>query len=1033
MTVVQGWLAPLWSLRASSLVPRSLLTALVAVAVVAAPLRFVAGRPSSPARSMPSVAHARSGLDALPLQAQGVISTALGAADPAFRATHTSVGYRAHGGGVGVDVTHGGVDLIVATGSIRLSLTGIGHGDNLQRVGPGSTTVHRNRVAVAHRIASEWYAGGPLGVEQGLTVNRRPAGNNGALTLHLVMRGSLLARYSDQGLTFQTRTGRTVLRLGGLSAVDASGRSLRSALILQPGQMLLRVADARARYPVRIDPFIQQGTKLNAACTLFCSGPNGTGESGGPNGSFLGWSAALSADGNTALVGAVTDDSNVGAAWVFTRSGGSWSQQGPKLVANCTTGCGGASGTGEVGQGTFGWSVALSADGNTALIGARNDDSANGAAWVFTRSGGSWSQQGAKLVGGCTSACGGPNGTGGTAGGRFGQSVALSADGNTALIGGPSDGVDVGAAWVFTRSNLTWTQQGAKLVGDCMSACFGPNGTGESGDSEFATGVALASDGNTALIGVGGGDGAAWVFTRSGGTWSQQGAKLVGDCTSACGGPNGTGETGEGHLGLSVALSGDGNTALVGASFDHDDGGAAWVFTRSDGTWSQQGPKLVGDCTSACGGPDGTGESGAGSFGSSLALSFDGNTALIGAPFDGNGGATWSFGRVGGAWSQESPKLVGDCTGACTGPNGTGESGQGEFGFAAALSSDGTTALISAASDNSIDGAAWVFTDPAPCSDVGASTAPGGGLATIALSCSAPPSASITYSIVTSPAHGALEPINQSNGQVTYISQPGYVGSDSFTYEATDSAGAANVATATINVPPLPPAPPTCVNVTAKTRAGGGAASVKLSCRAPAGVPFSYAIVASPAHGTVSAIAQGSGELVYVSRLGYHGTDHFTYRASDAGGASRPAVATITVPKPLGTLAFSLLGWFFNPAHAYSTISSMTGSDLPVGTKVSITCHGGRCRFKPHSATVRAGSQCKRKHPQCTAKTGTRSIDLTPLVRHSRYPAGAGLTVSFTKPGYVGKVWIFHIRPGRLPMWRATCLAPGSLTPGRGC
>ena len=97
--------------------------------------------------------------------------------------------------------------------------------------------------------------------------------------------------------------------------------------------------------------------------------------------------------------------------------------------------------------------MALSSDGNTALIGGPNDNSGVGAAWVFTRSSEKWTQQGAKLTGG------GESGVG-----KFGASVALSSDGNTALIGGPNDGpFPVGAVWVFTRSGSVWTQQGAKL------------------------------------------------------------------------------------------------------------------------------------------------------------------------------------------------------------------------------------------------------------------------------------------------------------------------------------------------------------------------------------------------------------------------------------------------------------------------------------------------------------------------------------------------------------------------------------------
>ena len=125
---------------------------------------------------------------------------------------------------------------------------------------------------------------------------------------------------------------------------------------------------------------------------------------------------ALSSDGNTALIGGPSDNGEVGAAWVFTRSGSTWTQQGAKL-----TGAGKRSA-----RRPFGRSVALSADGNTALIGRPQATTAQvGAAWVFTRSGSTWTQQGAKLTGGGESRAG-----------DFGYSVALSADGNTALIGG---------------------------------------------------------------------------------------------------------------------------------------------------------------------------------------------------------------------------------------------------------------------------------------------------------------------------------------------------------------------------------------------------------------------------------------------------------------------------------------------------------------------------------------------------------------------------------------------------------------------
>jgi hypothetical protein len=338
-----------------------------------------------------------------------------------------------------------------------------------------------------------------------------------------------------------------------------------------------------------------------------------------------GWSVAVSADGNTAIVGGPEDNTNVGAAWVYTRSGGVWTQQGSKLTA-----------IDAVGAANQGNAVALSADGNTAIVGGYSDNSSAGAAWIFTRSGGVWTQQGAKLVG---------TGAAGTQS-LQGYAVALSADGNTALVGGPHDSSGVigvpqgiGAAWVYTRSGGVWTQQGAKLIG---SGAAPGNLAAEQGWS-----VALSADGNTALVGgpddnpngQGASVGATWVFTRSGGAWTQQGAKLIG-----------TGAIGDANQGWSVALSGDGNTAIVGGPVDNTDGnndsiGAAWIYTQSGGVWTQQGAKLVG-----------SGVSSAADQGWSVALSADGNTALVGGFAFQPSGATWVFTRSGGAWTQQGAK-----------------------------------------------------------------------------------------------------------------------------------------------------------------------------------------------------------------------------------------------------------------------------------------------------------------------------------------------------------------------------------------
>ena len=214
-----------------------------------------------------------------------------------------------------------------------------------------------------------------------------------------------------------------------------------------------------------------------------------------------------------------------------------------------------------------------------------------------------FTQQGPKLVG-----------TGAVGVFAFGQgfSVSLSGDGNTAIVDNDATGASAGAAWVYTRSDEVWTQR-AKLVG-----------TGAIGDAEQGHSVSLSGDGNTAIAGGSGdndGVGSAWVFTRSGAVWSQQ-AKLVG-----------TGAVGNAAQGFSVSLSGEGNTAIVGGFVDNDVAGAAWVYTRSGGVWSQFGSKLVGS--------DAVGNA---AQGSSVSLSGDGNTAIVGGLFDNSGvGAAWVF------------------------------------------------------------------------------------------------------------------------------------------------------------------------------------------------------------------------------------------------------------------------------------------------------------------------------------------------------------------------------------------------------
>ena len=361
------------------------------------------------------------------------------------------------------------------------------------------------------------------------------------------------------------------------------------------------------------------------------------------------FSVSVSVDGDTALIGAYHDYDggiNSGSVYVFTHSENTWVEQTKLLALDRANSDG------------FGVSVSLS--GNTALIGADYDDDNgknSGSVYVFTRSGNSWTEQ-AKILA-----------SDGAAGDYFGHSVCLSSD--TAIIGayGDNDGRGPlsGSAYVFTRSGSTWTEQAKLLPSD--------------GKEWDRFGDSVSINGNIALVGADWADwdypyghaaGSVYVFTRSGSTWTQQAKLQASDGVEFA------------HFGKSVSLSGD--TVLIGAYGDDDNGdfsGSAYVFTRTGSTWTQQAKLLASD---------GTGSEG---FGKSVSLS--GDTALIGA-FEDNSGSAYVFTRSGGSTWTEQAKLQASDAAA----NG--------FGWSVSLSGD--TALIGAIWDGTNgreSGSAYIF------------------------------------------------------------------------------------------------------------------------------------------------------------------------------------------------------------------------------------------------------------------------------------------------------------------------------------
>ncbi len=277
-------------------------------------------------------------LRSLSLQGQAVISGTLGAADPAFAAERSDGGFRLAGGGLDAEVRDGRLSVGAGGESLSMSLAGVGQADRLGALGAAVESARHNRVAVAYPGVVEWYAAGPLGIEQGFTVTRRPAGGGpGPLTLALRLGGGLRPVFAGSQVRFLARGGRVINRYGGLVAFDATGRQLPAKLVLVERSLLLRIADRGAVYPLRIDPFVEQ--------LKIVPGDES------PGGGDFGGSVAVSSDGNTALIGAggplggaggrhaSCDDSYVcvGGAWVFSRSGNTWSEQ-QKIVPADETG-----------------------------------------------------------------------------------------------------------------------------------------------------------------------------------------------------------------------------------------------------------------------------------------------------------------------------------------------------------------------------------------------------------------------------------------------------------------------------------------------------------------------------------------------------------------------------------------------------------------------------------------------------------------------------------------------------------------------
>jgi hypothetical protein len=595
---------------------------------------FGAGAPAGAVRS----AAGGQGWADVPAPVRIATLRALGGSTEAFAIERTTGGLLARSvGGLASRFSAAGADVSVgSTRLVRLRLLGIGRGPGLSAVEAVAPSLRRGLVRYSRDGVGESYASGAAGLEQTFIVGRRLAGRR-PLTLAVgVLAPRIRARPlpGGLGLSLGNRADAALARYGGLRVTDASGHLVPSRVVVGGRRILLVIDDRGARYPLRVDPWVQVAT---------------VSKSGGVGAT----SVAATPDGHVVTVGSGSE------VYVFTEPAGGWKNvshptatlRNPGPLSSLTD---------------LGDSVAISANGDTIVAGAPGTDdfistggpvalgSPDGLAYVYKKPSNGWQHASGKPTAQLT-----PNDATRDDQG-FGSAVAMDAAGNKIVVGDP-EWNDQGALYMFTEPSGGWHNISEDRSANVGEPGYSPPfavGCAELCSGEFGSTISMSASGDnivTAAPAQNNFEGAVYVFYGGSryniGGYVQLADPFSGATSAACSGP----DVEPPHnpiFGSSVGISSDGGTIVAGLPCDRN-GGEVAVYDKPAGGWSQANSYFAahGPFTAALG-PTPPYRANNQEFGSDAVISGDASTIVADDPsYPAAGGFLTTFSHFPHGWA----------------------------------------------------------------------------------------------------------------------------------------------------------------------------------------------------------------------------------------------------------------------------------------------------------------------------------------------------------------------------------------------